>query len=245
MNRLKCLIAYDGTHFSGYQIQPKGRTVQGVIESALTKMHKGKEMKTEASGRTDAGVHAKEQVIHFDSGLRIPEQGWKKGLNTLLPEDIVIKTVEEVDRSFHARYDVKKKEYRYRVLLTPEPNVFRRHHTFHHPRPVDVSAVKNAAATFIGTHDFSSFCGAKTTAKKRVRTIYEMAVDEAEDELVFRFVGSGFLYQMVRILVGTLLEVGRGERLPSEIEAALEAKDRNKAGVTAPGHGLFLWKVTY
>lgn len=245
MNRMKAVISYEGTQFSGYQIQPNGRTVQGVLEAALTKMHKGRHVRVAASGRTDADVHARGQVLHFDSDLQIPDEGWKKGLNANLPDDVVVLSVEKVNPAFHARFDVVKKEYRYRVLRTTEPDVFKRRYTYHHSRPIDVEALRAAAEMLVGTHDFSSFCAANTDVKHKVRTIHEIDIFEEGDEVIFRFTGSGFLYQMVRILVGTLLEVGRGERSCTEIKTILYARDRKEAGVTAPGCGLTLWKVTY
>lgn len=245
MARLKCEIAYDGTDFSGWQIQPNGRTVQGVVEAALARIHKGCPVRVTASGRTDAGVHAKGQVIHFDSRFTIPEEGWKQALNTLLPDDIVVHSIRYVHDDFHARFDVVKKEYRYRVLLTSEPDVFRHRYTYHVPFDLDVAHMNEAAKMLVGSHDFSSFCAAGSAVKSKVRELKTVDIIENEDELVFRLVGNGFLYQMVRIIVGTLLEVGCGKRLPQDITRILNEKDRNEAGPTAPGHGLTLWKVVY
>ncbi|MGO4890150.1 tRNA pseudouridine(38-40) synthase TruA [Anaerobacillus sp. MEB173] len=245
MKRLKCTIAYDGSGFSGYQVQPQKRTVQGEIEASLNKIHKGRHIPVVGSGRTDATVHAEGQVIHFDTPLDIPCENWQKALRALLPTDIVVKKVEEVSNEFHARFNVIKKEYRYRVLRTELQDVFRRSYTYHYPSPLNIDDMREAAEYIVGTHDFTSFCSAKTSVDDKTRTISEIEILEDNDELVFRFVGNGFLYNMVRILVGTLLEVGIHKKKSEEIKSILEAKNRDMAGKTAPGHGLFLWKVTY
>ncbi|WP_246945614.1 tRNA pseudouridine(38-40) synthase TruA [Bacillus pinisoli] len=245
MKRLNCIIAYDGSAFSGYQIQPNQRTVQAEIEGVLRKMHKGSDIRVVASGRTDAGVHAVGQSIHFDTHLNIPINKWKTALNSLLPEEISVLSVHKVDSDFHARFDVNKKEYRYQVSIKKDRDVFMRNYQFHYPYQLDYIALKEAIKYFIGTHDFTSFCSAKTEVEDKYRTIYEIEFMEQDDVLTFRFVGNGFLYNMVRIIVGTLLEVGQGYRKPEEIVSILEQRDRTKAGKTAPGNGLYLWKVYY
>lgn len=243
--RLKCEVAYDGTDFSGWQIQPFGRTVQGVFESALKKIHKGSDIKVTASGRTDKGVHANGQILHFDSNLSIPEDNWQKAINAILPNDVFVKSIRAVEPHFHSRFDVTNKEYRYRVLRSLQSNVFLRHYTYHFPYSLNVSLMKQAATHLVGRHDFSSFCAANTDVKDKVRTLSDLAIEERNDELIFHIAGNGFLYQMVRIIVGTLLQVGSGKSTSEDVLQILEAKDRTKAGPTAPGHGLFLWKVTY
>jgi tRNA pseudouridine38-40 synthase len=245
MQRFKCIISYDGTNFSGYQVQPNKRTVQGELESALKKLHKGNEVKVFASGRTDAGVHARGQVIHFDSPLSIPEDRWAIALNSLLPDDLAILTVESVSSSFHARFNAKGKEYRYYLHLSKVRDPFTRNYASLHPYPLDVEAMKSGAGYFLGTHDFTSFCSAKTEVEDKVRTIRTVNFFLERDQLCIQFVGDGFLYNMVRILVGTLLEIGSGERHPEDLQEILAGKDRSLAGKTAPGNGLFLWKVFY
>ncbi|QOR66801.1 tRNA pseudouridine(38-40) synthase TruA [Cytobacillus suaedae] len=245
MERLKCIISYDGSNFSGYQIQPNARTVQLELEKTLQKMHKGDILKVFASGRTDATVHAVGQVIHYDSPLNLSEQSWKKALNSLLPDDIQVLEVNKVNSEFHARFDVVKKEYRYKVLLTPDRDVFKRNFSYHFPYPLDLNLIKEAMDFLKGTHDFTSFCSAKTEVDDKIRTIYEIDCILQADELIFRFVGNGFLYNMVRILVGTLLDVGQKKIHPTEINAILEQKNRAFAGKTVPGHGLYLWEVHY
>ncbi|MCA0985600.1 tRNA pseudouridine(38-40) synthase TruA [Halobacillus yeomjeoni] len=246
MERMRCVIQYDGTKYAGYQIQPNGITIQEELEKALSKMHKGQKVKVTASGRTDSGVHAMGQVIHFDSDLTIPYQNWKRALTSLLPDDIHISSVEGVSRDFHARYDAKGKEYRYFVWNEREPDVFNRYYRYHVKADLDIGRMKIACRYLLGEHDFTSFCSPKTDIKgSKVRTIHEASVEKEGSELVFTFNGSGFLYNMVRILVGTLLEIGRNEREPDDILNILKAKSRDAAGKTAPPQGLFLWSVFY
>jgi tRNA pseudouridine38-40 synthase len=245
MQRYKCIISYDGTNFSGYQVQPNQRTVQSELEAALAKLHKGKEVKVFASGRTDAGVHAKGQVIHFDSPLSIPVERWAAALNSLLPEDLAVLSVETVSGSFHARFDTMGKEYRYCLYLAAKRNPFKRNYAFQYPYPLDLEAMQKAAQYLLGTHDFTSFCSAKTEVADKIRTIKDIHFSMDGELLTIQFVGDGFLYNMVRILVGTLLEIGSGNRSPKEIPELLAKKDRRLAGKTAPAHVLYLWKVFY
>ena len=245
MPRYKAILAYDGTAFAGYQIQPNVRTVQGELERALAKIHKGNYVPTFASGRTDARVHARGQVVHFDSPLKIPEQNWRKAWQALLPDDIVICDVSLTHDHFHARYDATKKEYRYRIVTTELPDVFRRHFTWHIPQPLKADVMQAALQAIEGTHDFTSFSSKKTTVEDKIRTIYSAYLHEQEDELIIHFVGNGFLYNMVRILVGTIVEIGRGERTPDEMTTILAARSREQAGKTAPPQGLTLWSVSY
>lgn len=246
MTRLKCTLAYDGTNFSGYQVQPGRRTVQGEVEAALASIHKGEKIRITASGRTDAGVHALGQVFHFDTHLRIPVQNWVKAMNRLLPDDLYIFNVEETPANFHARFDVKKKEYRYRLLTRRLPDLFRRHYTYHFPYPLCLESMEEAAGYLKGKHDFTSFCAAGTSVVDKVRTLYDLTVfQEEEDETVIKAIGSGFLYQMVRIIVGTLLDVGIGKIAPADIVKIMEARDRAAASKTAPPQGLTMWKAYY
>lgn len=245
MQRYKCVIAYVGTAFSGYQVQPNKRTVQSEIEAALEKLHKGEHVRIFASGRTDAGVHAKGQVIHFDSPLKIPTEKWTIALNALLPDDISVVKTDKVPNDFHARFDVVAKEYRYYIHLSQIRDPFQRHFAYQFKYPLDIDKMVSATKHLLGTHDFTSFCSAKTEVEDRVRTIHKIELVEENGMLMFRFVGNGFLYNMVRILVGTLIEVGAGERDAASIPLILASKDRTKAGKTAPAHGLYLWEVFY
>lgn len=244
-NRLKCIVSYDGTHFSGYQVQPGKRTVQKEIETALKRLHKGKEIPIIASGRTDAGVHAYGQVIHFDSPLHIAPDNWTKALNANLPADIVIRYTSIVDSSFHARFDVRKKTYRYYIHNAKEANVFQRNYIYHYPYPLSIKKMQQASKLLLGKHDFTSFCSAKTDVEDKVRTIFSIEISQKQPEMTIELCGDGFLYNMVRIIVGTLLEVGSGRKEPAAIQTILGQKDRTHAGKTVPGHGLYLWKVVY
>ncbi|RLL40722.1 tRNA pseudouridine(38-40) synthase TruA [Oceanobacillus piezotolerans] len=244
--RIKCTIQYDGTLFHGFQIQPNKRTVQGELEKALSRVHKGSKIKTVASGRTDSGVHAKGQVIHFDSILSIPSEGWKQALNTQLPDDIYIIDVKRVSSAFHARYGVSQKEYHYIVLNRPDTDVFNRNYSYHFPYEIDIDKILEACRYLEGTHDFTTLSSAKSTVKgTKVRTIYEANCIRQGDKLTFVFRGSGFLYNMVRIMVSVLLDIGQGRRKPEDIPKMIEKKDRSLAGKTIAPQGLYLWKVTY
>ena len=245
MQRYKCTISYDGTLFSGFQIQPKERTVQSELEKALKKIHKGTTVKVVASGRTDAGVHAKGQVLHFDTPLSISEESWPIALQTKLPRDIAVHKVEKATATFHSRFDSVGKEYRYYIRRARLNDPFTRNYQYHYSYSLDLDQMREAVTYLLGTHDFTSFCSVKTVIENRVRTMNVIDIIEDGDVIMFRVVGDGFLYNMVRILVGTILEVGRGYRSPDEIPEILMALDRSRAGKTAPPHGLYLWEVHY
>lgn len=244
--KVKCTLSYDGSRFSGFQIQEKGRTVQGEIEKVLRKIHKGESIRIYPSGRTDAGVHALGQVIHFATTFSLKEADWKRALNAMLPDDIYIKAVEHASDAFHARYDVMEKEYQYIVQNVVEPDVFKRQYVHHFPYALNVAAIQKACSYFVGEHDFTTFSSAKSTAKgSKVRTLYEVSCKQEGNQIIFTFRGSGFLFNMVRIIVGTLLEIGQGKRRAEDIPTLFEMKDRRKAGKTAPPQGLYLWEVVY
>lgn len=245
MNRVKCIISYDGSEFAGFQVQPNKRTVQGEIEKVLSRMHKGEFIRIHGSGRTDAGVHAKGQVFHFDTDLSLDEKQWIRALNTQLPEDISVLSAELVDSTFHARFSAQEKEYHYYVYTGTNRNPFLRKYSHHYPYGLDVEAMVKAQDYFLGTHDFTSFSSAKSEVEDRVRTISSFEIVEEHEQLIFKIRGNGFLYNMVRIIVGTVLEVGIGKRKPEDIPEIIQAKERAKAGKTAPGQGLYLYKVYY
>ena len=246
MRRLKATISYDGTLFAGYQVQPGERTVQLEIEKVLSVMHKGKTVKVIASGRTDAKVHATGQVIHFDTPLSIPCDKYMKALNVQLPRDIRVHAVEDAAPDFHARYSVSGKRYRYIWHCAPIQSPFRRHYTVetNGVKP-DVAKMEQAALEIIGTHDFTCFCAANTSVVDKVRTVHALRFEWHGEELHMVIEGNGFLYNMVRIIAGTLWEVGIGKRASEELPGIIESKDRGQAGKTAPAHGLYLEQVFY
>ncbi|WP_294760617.1 tRNA pseudouridine(38-40) synthase TruA [uncultured Lactobacillus sp.] len=246
--RYKMTVAYDGHLFHGFQYQPHQRTVQGTIETALYKMTKGKTLIVEGSGRTDAGVHALGQVIHFDyPGKKIPPERMICALNSMMPLDIIFKNCAVVDEKFHVRYSAKGKWYRYCVSLDRFVDPFKRFYTGHYPYPVNIEKMKKAATDLLGTHDFTSFAASGGQIRNKVRTMYyvNVAKNEQSNEIVFDFICSGFLYNMVRILVATLLEIGRGKRPVNDIPRVISAKDREQVRETAPASGLFLYRVFY
>lgn len=246
MRRLKAIISYDGTQFSGYQVQPGERTVQAEIERVLAIMHKGEKVKVTASGRTDARVHATGQTLHFDSPLAIPVDKYMKALNVQLPRDIRVMSMEEVADVFHARYSVTGKRYRYKWSCEPVQSPFSRHYTVetNGVKP-NVEAMQEAAKAIIGTHDFSCFCAANTSVKDKVRTVTTLQFEWHGEELHMVIEGTGFLYNMVRIIAGTLWEVGIGRRDIENVELVVQSMNRDKAGKTAPPQGLYLEKVFY
>ncbi|MBY7141715.1 tRNA pseudouridine(38-40) synthase TruA [Virgibacillus sp. NKC19-3] len=246
MQKVKCIITYDGSGFAGFQIQPKQRTVQGELEKALTKIHKGSHIRVHPSGRTDTGVHAKRQTIHFETSYDIPEVNWKRAINTLLPSDLHVQEVTLVPTSFHARYDVVEKEYRYYIWNAKEPDVFKRNYYYQFPYHLDIEAIQRACRQLEGAHDFTAFSSAKATTKgSKERTLYQVTCEKHGSELEFIFRGSGFLYNMVRIIVGVLLDIGQGRRETADIAALLASKDRRLVGETIPPQGLYLWDVKY
>lgn len=244
--RMLAIVSYDGTAYAGYQVQPNAMTIQAKIEQALAKIHKGQDIRITASGRTDSGVHAIGQAFHFDTNLTIPEGNWKRALNALLPKDIQIKSVQCVSDDFHARFDVKAKTYQYYVWSTEDNHLFQRNYSYLVRGSLDLNAMQQACAMIEGEHDFTAFCAANDGVKgTKVRTIYRATCEQKEDQYIFTFTGSGFLYNMVRILVGTLIEIGKGKRKPEEMKEIINSKDRAQAGKTAPPQGLFLASVTY
>ncbi|RVU70843.1 MULTISPECIES: tRNA pseudouridine(38-40) synthase TruA [Lactobacillus] len=248
ITRYKMTMAYDGHLFHGFQMQPHQRTVQGTIEDALSKMTKGKRIIVEGSGRTDAGVHAVGQVIHFDyPGNPIPPNKMILALNSMMPMDIIFKECEIVDEDFHVRYSIKGKWYRYRMSLDHFVNPFKRFYTGHYPYPVDVKKMQEAAKDLLGTQDFTSFAASGGQIKNKVRTMYYVNVqkDEQNNEIVFDFICSGFLYNMVRILVATLLQIGNGKRPVDDFPRIIKAKNRLEVTETAQASGLYLYHVFY
>jgi len=253
VRNLRFTISYDGTAYSGFQIQPNADTIQYRLEQAVY-MLTGEAVKVVSSGRTDAGVHAKAQVINFTTTSKIPVGRWCLALNSRLPKDIVAHTAEEVPLSFHSRKAAKRKTYCFTIRTARFPDVFHRNYEYHHPTHLDVEAMREALPCLLGEHDFTSFCTVRTDKEIKVRTLYEARLEAEIDDLSLNggisrlrlyITGNGFLYNMVRIIAGTLLQIGEGKRSSSDMQRILEAQDRSKAGPTAEAMGLMLWKVEY
>jgi len=243
----KMTIAYDGTSYGGWQIQPNSVSIQGLIQEALQTILRSP-IAVIGAGRTDAGVHALGQVAHFVFDRPFSIAKTLASLNSLLPKEIQIFSLIEVPSEFHARYSARSKTYHYRLHLDPIPDPFKRFYAYHVPHPVDLSLLHKAARHLIGTHDFLSLAnepGRGPAAKDAVRTLFRLDVIEEKGGARLEFQGDGFLYKMVRNSVGTLLDVCAGKIAEEEIPLILAAKDRRRAGRSAPAHGLHLITVEY
>lgn len=244
MKRIRLTVAYDGTDYCGWQVQKNGITVEEVLNRALSRLT-GEDITVIGASRTDAGVHARGNVAVFDTDTRIPAERIACALNTLLPEDVVAVKSEEVPAGWHPRRCVSVKTYEYRILNREVPDPIRRRDTYFVSFPLDIERMREAAEYLKGEHDFKSFCSAHTAVKDTVRTIYDLEIEKEEDLITIRVRGNGFLYNMVRIIAGTLAGVGRGYFEPGEVKEMLDDKDRTKAGVTAPPQGLTLVGIAY
>lgn len=240
----KMILIYDGARYQGWQFQQGKLTIQGVIEECLEEVCKEK-VKVTASGRTDAGVHAMGQTGNFHINKPLNTTKVREECNHKLPEDIRIKSIEQVNTKFHSRFDATEKTYCYTIDMRKRPRVFTRRYAFSVSETLDIEAMKQAAKQLTGTHDFRSFTSEKRKGKDTVRTVKSIEFLEENNYLKIYFTGEGFLYHMVRILVGTLLEVGTGKRTAEEMEEILNAKNRYQAGFMAPAHGLMLMEVKY
>ena len=248
MRNLKLTLEYDGTDFSGFQLQPKRPTIQEALETALSKFFNRPTKIGSASGRTDAGVHAECQVVHVKVNHSAPAAQIQRGLNAYLPPSIAIKKIEDVNLKFHARFKARNKTYEYRVWNDPVRSPFQEREAFHVSQPLQLAAMRKAARIFVGRHDFRSFCAAgKTEDKKKDtrRTVKKFIIKREGSLLRFQVTADGFLYHMVRNMAGALLDVGRGRLTPSEVRKVLDLKDRRKASATAPAKALRLFDVTY
>jgi len=246
LQTFKLVIEYDGTAYHGWQRQSNTRTIQGAIEDAL-KTITGQSVTLIGSGRTDAGVHATGQVASFCLETRLPSDVFAKGLNSLLPPDIVIKDCAAVDETFHARYGARSKVYDYRILNRPTPAALFRQYAWHIRNPLDLEAIRRAMVCLKGELDFSAFEGAGSPRSHALRTVIDvnLAGKDADGYVVFSIEADGFLRHMARNIVGTLVDVGLGKISPEAFEDILISKDRKQAGTTAPAHGLFLREVKY
>lgn len=242
MKRVLLVVAYDGTDLCGWQIQNNGRTVEGELNKALSDFL-GEDIHVIGASRTDSGVHGMGNIAVFDTESQIPGDKFLFILNQRLPEDISIREAKEVQPDFHPRHVRSRKTYEYRILNANSPVPVRRKYTWHIPKKLDVQKMQEASRYLIGEHDFASFCAAGSQAQTTIREIYDCDVIPDGEEIVIRVTGAGFLYNMVRIIAGTLSEIGKGFYPPEKMKEIIEARERKAAGATAPPQGLTLMKI--
>jgi tRNA pseudouridine38-40 synthase len=241
---LKLTLTYDGTRFVGWQRQAEGESIQGLLEDALARFEGGP-VTVHGAGRTDAGVHALEQVASATVTCAHHVQAIARGLNAQLPGEVRVMRVEDAPPGFHARFSARSKTYRYVIRNASIVSPFERAYVWHVPEPLDVAAMQAAAADLVGTHDYAAFQSTGTDVKGSVRTMMRSEVRSDGSLLTYEIAGNGFLRHMVRAVAGTLVEIGRGWRSPASIAALLDGRDRGEAGATAPARGLFLARVDY
>lgn len=244
MRRIKLVVAYDGTNYCGFQLQNNGPTIEGELNKALSELFT-EEIRVIGASRTDSGVHAYCNMAVFDTNARMPAEKMVYALNQRLPEDIRVQSSVEVSADFHPRHIDSRKTYEYHIYNAPVQRPMKRLYALWNYRPLQVDKMREAAKYFIGEHDFKSFCSADTQVESTVRTIYELSIKENGEDMIISVCGNGFLYNMVRIIAGTLLEVGKGKIVPDEIEFILNKRDRQSAGPTAPAHALRLVKYEF
>jgi len=245
MRNFKIVLEYDGSAYRGWQRQKNGLSIQQVLEEAIKEIT-GRKVSVIGSGRTDAGVHALNQVASFRCATKLPVNSIYRGVNSVLPKDIVLKEMEEADFDFHAQRDVKSKVYVYKICNQKLRPVLGRNYSWFVRFDLDLNKMRQAAEKLIGTHDFSCFCATGTDVEDRVRTINNVEIkNETEGNIEIIVEARGFLKYMVRNIIGTLVEVGRGKRKPEEMKKIIASRDRKTAGATAPAHGLFLKEVKY
>lgn len=244
MSNIMLRIAYDGTRYVGWQIQPNGVSIEEKLVQSIEKVT-GEKVTLYGSGRTDSGVHALGQVANFHTTAHIPPERFAFAINAYLPKDIRVMTSEAVPVNFHSRYSAVGKAYLYQIDTGVIPSPFTMPYTWHVPYSLDMSALKKAKAAFVGRHDFAAFMASGSAVTDTVRQITALEMMEADHILKFRFTGNGFLYNMVRIIMGTIIDVGLGKLSADKIPAIIAEKDRRQAGMTAPAKGLFLERVFY
>lgn len=242
--RISLTVSYDGTRYCGWQVQPNGITVQEQIEKAIFSAT-GEKVRVTGSGRTDAGVHAKGQVAHFDTESSIPAEKFYKALNVFLPEDIRVLESCGRDQSFHACNGAKRKTYQYSFYVSEVENPLKDRYFVKLEKMPNLILMKEISTCFIGEHDFKAFCASGSSAKTTVRTIYDIGIKTCENDLVFTVTGNGFLYNMVRILVGTIIEAGYGKIKKEQVQKMLQTGERSLGGKTLPAKGLCLQSVEY
>lgn len=245
MRRIRLKVAYDGTNYCGWQIQPNGITIEEILNRCISKLT-GEEIRIIGASRTDSGVHALGNVCVFDTESRIPAERFSYALNQKLPEDIVIVESEEVPLDWHPRYqDAITKTYEYHIYNEKARNPLKNRYTTYVSFPMDVERMREGAKFLLGEHDFTSFCNIKTNTQDTVRTIYSLDIIKDGADITIRVTGNGFLYNMVRIIAGTLIRVGRGFYEPEKIKDILDAKKHTSEGATAPAYGLVLVEIKY
>ncbi|GAA6492889.1 MAG TPA: tRNA pseudouridine(38-40) synthase TruA [Candidatus Bariatricus faecipullorum] len=244
MRRIRLTVAYDGTNYCGWQIQPNGITVEEVLKKTIEKLT-GEKVTVLGASRTDSGVHALGNVAVFDTESRIPAERFSYALNQKLPRDITVVESREVPLTWHPRYQNSRKTYEYRIINAPVLYPTERLYHCFVSFPLDVEKMREGAACLTGEHDFASFCCIRTGAKSTVRTITDLEIFQEGEYITIRVTGTGFLYNMVRIIAGTLIRVGRGFYEPEKVQELLEGRVRTREAVTAPPEGLFLIKIAY
>ena len=244
MKRVMLIVAYDGTNYHGWQMQPNAVTIEQILNEKLSELLK-EDIQVMGASRTDAGVHAEGNVAVFDTNTSIPGEKISYALNHLLPEDIVIQESFEVEPDFHPRKCDSIKTYQYRILNRNFNLPVKGRNAYHFYRKLDLDKMREAAAYFVGKHDFKNFCSSHTQAKSTIRIIYSFDIEEEDEEIVLTVSGNGFLYNMVRMLTGTLLDVGMGRMSPDKIPELLAAKERVHSPNTAPARGLTLLDIEY
>lgn len=242
--RVRLIVAYDGTNYHGWQLQPNGVTIESELNKVLSELLK-EDIKVIGASRTDAGVHSLGNVAVFDTNTRMPAEKISYALNQRLPEDIVVQRSEEVDADFHPRHCDSRKTYEYRILNREFRDPTRRQNMYFYHYPLDIRKMQEAAMYLVGEHDFKSFCSIHAVVESTVREIFEVSVTQKGDMIVIRVTGSGFLYNMVRIIAGTLIQVGGGKMEPESVKDILKACNREAAGPTAPAHGLTMIGIEY
>ena len=244
MRRIKLTVAYDGTNYCGWQVQPNGITIEEVLNKAICTLT-GEEIAVIGASRTDSGVHAMGNIAVFDTGSRIPAERFSYALNQRLPEDIVVTKSEEVSLDWHPRYQNSLKTYEYHILNTKTPVPTKRLYNCFVSFDLDVNRMRQGAQYLLGEHDFAAFCCIRTNAKTTVRTVTDLQIPLKPEEITIRITGNGFLYNMVRIIAGVLIRVGRGFYEPEKVLELLEGRERKKEAVTAPPQGLCLMEIVY
>ena len=244
MRRIRLTVEYDGTNYGGWQLQDNAPTVQGCLEQALFELT-GEHTRITGASRTDAGVHAKGQVAHFDTESNIPADRFSYALNTHLPPDIRVQESAEAAQGFHSRFWTSGKRYSYTIFNKKHASALLAHRSWHVYRDLDVDKMQRAANDLVGTHDFAAFCATGGSAKTTVRTLHDVRVERMGDCVIITVEGNAFLYNMVRIIAGTMLDIGMGRKEPSSFRKALETGDRLALGITAPASGLELTRVYY